>query len=547
MLSLPDDLLEVCITRFPPQTIIACSSTCKRINRIITASIPIQLILHQYLYQDILTTQDPLVKTQTPSAKDRLTNLIRRQKAFEKFQPSISTYDLGEDREILSVYGSYIATSADYTVITNPEIDDEGRYSLFTLLNLSTSSSGEATAVEEKVYKVSFKPDEEILAVESSIDLSKNLVIVAESIEEDYLHVKIHIFKAFNPGDTLEYQGVGIMDLGRCFGQDGAGYGHQIALGPEDRIVISRGHNVQVYSWKTGAHLYSLKRLGLISFPYSLNSVGSDLIAVSGSIVAPPNPDDAEQDTSRPFDLLQYLLIYQINGLSTTLPKDPTPPAVVLSFPTSLSDLPPQIREKIPPPKKYEHLYSPGGHVQTGSSESEILHLTMWVETEFNRTDHRYEKRHGISMIFPPGKLKELVKDVLEGRVSTMAREGKEWRWAVDSLQIPSEKPMVEPKHWWKYTFWAFEDILSASNDSRSFGSKVISIEEREDDQDDEDEDDGWVHGDVTISVLDFNHRLFKSHPPLGQGLGGTSNESLLVEVGETSKVSVSSILSTSF
>ncbi|WWC93255.1 hypothetical protein V866_000088 [Kwoniella sp. B9012] len=203
MLSLPEELLEAFLTRLEFRSIIACSSTCKKLNQIITTSIPAQLKLHRALYQDHTASSEKLQEGKEPAlAVDQLSNLIKQQKAFEEFKPSLSTYDLGAGQEIISAYGGYIAT-VPCEGYEDPEVDENGYTTILTSIKIPTNK---ARTIEKKKKKVILEGQVSSVIV----DISKTLVIVRQSSEDD-MRVRAHIYRLFSSNviepDQLEYQG----------------------------------------------------------------------------------------------------------------------------------------------------------------------------------------------------------------------------------------------------------------------------------------------------------------------------------------------------
>ncbi|WWD02052.1 hypothetical protein V865_000090 [Kwoniella europaea PYCC6329] len=190
MLSLPEELLEAFLTRLDFRSIIACSSTCEKLNQIITTSQPIQLKLHRALYQDHTTRPEQLQELKEPAiAIDQLSNLTRRQKAFEEFKQSLSTYDLGAGQEIISAYGGYIAT-VPCEGYEDPEVDENGYITILTLIKIPASK---ASTIEKTKKKVILEGQVSSVIV----DISKNLVIVIKGSEDD-MRVRAHIHRLFS-------------------------------------------------------------------------------------------------------------------------------------------------------------------------------------------------------------------------------------------------------------------------------------------------------------------------------------------------------------
>ncbi|WVQ68583.1 uncharacterized protein L199_006792 [Kwoniella botswanensis] len=394
MLSLPEEPLEAFLTRLDFLSIIACSSTCKKLNQIVTTSIPVQLKLHRALYQDHTRSSEKLQELKDPAlAVDQLSNLIKRHEAFEEFEPSLTTYDLGAGQEIVSAYGGYIAT-VPCEGHEDPEIDENGYTNILTLIKIPASK---ASAIEKTKKKVILEGQVSSVIV----DISKNLVIVRQFSEDD-MRVRAHIYRLYSSNviepDQLEYQGAGTIDLGQFFPGDEDEVEHvpwRIAVGPKDMFLVEGDVDVRVYSWMDGR---------------------------------------------------------------------------------------------------------------------------LMCESELNRREYRYEKRQGISIVFPPGKLKALVQDVLKGKVTSTNRSKE---WTKSTLRFPPETAVIEPKHWWRCSFWGFEDSLTAKNDSCSFGSKVVSYRNSMDYQ--------GSHDHRYVQLLDLNPKILSVHPPLGTALGGMGRKMDLV------------------
>ncbi|WVW85274.1 hypothetical protein I302_107312 [Kwoniella bestiolae CBS 10118] len=325
MLTLPDDLLEICLARLPPQSIIACASTCKRINDIIATSTVIQLKLNQLLYDD--------------------------ETAFEDFEPTRSEYHLGENRKVLCVHGEHIAVGLDKAAVRDPEVNREGKYTLFDLKHFPTSNSPSTPEAQSKTFKVSFRPDSLV------VDISKDLVIVMDRSHQGFNHLVVHVFKVFSSHDQPEYQGAEIMDLGPCFSLHDLRYALIVALGPKDTFTARFGASIRIFCWQDGAYLHSIDLPVEVMPGCFLSWVGSDLMVIRATMEKPLESFDFLDD----WEIMRnhsssFLFVYQVKDFSRTSAQQPLLPALFLSLPAQFCDFPPHIREMMSPDDHLENL-----------------------------------------------------------------------------------------------------------------------------------------------------------------------------------------------
>ncbi|WWD02051.1 hypothetical protein V865_000089 [Kwoniella europaea PYCC6329] len=170
-----------------------------------------------------------------------------------------------------------------------------------------------------------------------------------------------------------------------------------------------------------------------------------------------------------------------INISSSTIPKffPPTTetdvPLLYWSYhsPKELLDLPTHIRDKIPPSPRSSHQFRYSRSRQTESSTLEVLQFDLGL----------------------------MVNDAIEGQLPP---SDGDHQWTINSLQIPLDTPILESCRWWKYSFWTFDHTLPCDIGKRDRQFRVLTNE---------------VNSRFT--VLDFNPRILKAHPPLGNALGG--------------------------
>ncbi|WWC93254.1 hypothetical protein V866_000087 [Kwoniella sp. B9012] len=203
------------------------------------------------------------------------------------------------------------------------------------------------------------------------VDLAKNLVMVREYFD-DYDHVKLHIFKVLGVGaddpHELEYQGAGVLDLGRCFEEDedhsSSETGPDVYCLIDEVFIVSRGYVVNFYNWMNGNHLHTFRLPSSVSKSYSLIKLPENRITQKAT---PP-------DTG-----------IIINISSSTIPKifPPTTetdvPLLYWSYhsPKELLDLPTHIRDKIPPSPRSSHQFRYSRSRQTESSTLEVLQFDL--------------------------------------------------------------------------------------------------------------------------------------------------------------------------
>ncbi|WVQ68584.1 uncharacterized protein L199_006793 [Kwoniella botswanensis] len=502
MLRLPDDILEIILTQLPALYIIHASTTCKRIIRIITASMPIQLRLHQHLYQDSdPDLQGPDKSHPSRTAKDQLANLIRRQSPFDNLRCTRFKWPDDIAGQIISAYDGYIAIEI-WHEDGRLEVDEGGTTTLFILMKVPCSGNDINEASQKKI---TFSRTSDTL-IDTIVDLAKNLVMVREhlAIRE---HVKLHILKVSDEGDShqLEYQGAGVLDLGICFEEDEdhnlSGRGPDVYCLIDEVFIVSRGYVVKFYNWMNGNHLHTLRLPYSISKSHSVSWIEPGLVAVEANVEAPLYP---ERETARHLYKLKYLLIYQTKDLLTTTRNVPTAPILVLSFPTALSDLPACIRDEIPPPQEHPHRFKYIGPRQIKSAKLEVLRFDLTLIRYLNLDSYPSVKRYDISMYIPPHMLMRMVNDAI-GRQSP--RSDADHESTINSLEIPIVTLVLEPCHWWKYSFWTFDHTLPCDIGKRDRRSRALTDE-----------------GDIRQScfaILDFNPRILRTHPPSGKALLG--------------------------
>ncbi|OCF75677.1 hypothetical protein I204_02969 [Kwoniella mangroviensis CBS 8886] len=523
MLQLPDDLLEICLARLTPRDIIACASTCKRINSIVTTSIVIQLKLHRCLYHGALPHDLPVKSNTTQSAHDQLVSLLREQQAFQDFRPVRSEYELGEGRTILCIHDDYMAVGLNDRAIDveGQQPDSDGKYFLFELRPLQTSpeSTQEARKI---VFRVSFRPEYRTLLV----DLGRNLIIVNDNSPVDVLHIRLHIFKAFHTDDQLEYQGAGIMDLSHHFQDESSSNWTRMTLGPEDTITISRGNHVKTFSWKDGSLVKSLKLPGNAEPWFDWTWLGCDLLVVLATLQI-PRPEHESADDGLPFDYLQCLLVYQGKDLPLISSELPNPPTLALSLPGRQSDFPTHLQARLSSSIDFRKI-SGCEMLQARGMESETLYLHMNFGVNYDERQMRYEKRYNSFMVFPPGKFRELVDTHITIRSRMLD---------VSTFPDANEIIMIHPRYWCKYSFWTLDPVSPGQPGCPSFGSNLITYVESMNGYYDWESHEEVVSGDVGINLWNFACGITRSHPPLGYGLGGLGVSLKLLKRIECSKV----------
>ncbi|WWC63650.1 uncharacterized protein I303_106255 [Kwoniella dejecticola CBS 10117] len=361
------------------QDILACSGV---YNGIITSSIPIQLILYRHLLEPRRSSQDFQDTFREDQSDERcLRCLIRRDEAIRDLRPRHYTVELPEDQVIIAASNRYIITKySDYRAMFSSQrnyadapftIQPNGHHLLLTIWTIHRGSdppspegsegiegsegsggrSGEvqiARLSQQRIY-VPFNPDLNTLVV----SLEKDLIAVPEDTSRfsgDTRSNTVHLFHLLNHENGIATR-KGKRTIDVHFEAERSNAHVRLHSGPGRVMRITRAGQTIIMDWDSG------EILGILITPPNISTTTKIFLSEktiicniswpSSATHAPPSHSAAQQTAEK----YSYIAIYDIESLPKDQvgPPNVSQPTLILRLPSSASDLPRHISDRLRP------------------------------------------------------------------------------------------------------------------------------------------------------------------------------------------------------
>ncbi|WVW85269.1 hypothetical protein I302_107307 [Kwoniella bestiolae CBS 10118] len=323
--NLDEHIIEGILLNLTPVDIVTCASLSHRFNRIITASASIQLELYKHIY-------DPAESYITDSTsyvpiKQRLLNLIKRERNFQDSGPKIKNYKLESGQVFVAAKGKHIVTRSRVAPETSSQ--QTHREQSYPTYNIWTYQD-EDDMWEKQQLRVPFAPD----LRQDLVDLDKGVIII-QQYHRSPLRIILHVFHpltgTLTPDSCSGAIEISLDEFAHPHPSTRRSEKPSIKLGPRNLVQVSYRKKIRFYDYIKGLLTYTLESVDSLRECISIgpNFVGIALPSIYRNV---------------PF---RHLLVYSIDLLPSTEAHTLTQPIFALRFPSRGSRLPHDVQEEV--------------------------------------------------------------------------------------------------------------------------------------------------------------------------------------------------------